>query len=92
MSIDPDELVEDDPFCPAIIGPGVHNFQPLIDIMAGKTILYCTQCGDTLEVYSLPAGSNPFAQPAASSPSVQPAPSNPFGPGGPLFPSGNAAP
>ena len=85
MSIDPDELIEDDPFCPAIIGPGVHNYQPLIDILAGKTILYCTQCGDTLEVYSLPAGTNPFAQPATGT-APQPAPS--VSPLKSLFPNG----
>jgi hypothetical protein len=92
VAIDPDLVDDDDPFCPAVIGPGIHNYQPFIDILAGKTILYCTQCGDTLEVYTLPAGANPFTQPSASSAQAPSAPAPGANPLSNLFPLGNTVP
>jgi hypothetical protein len=86
-------LDPDDPFCEAILGPAPHAYAPFTDLIGGKSWLYCTQCGDTLEVSSLPAGTSLLpAQGTPTQPSG-PQPSAPSGLPVGLFPrSGGANP
>jgi hypothetical protein len=68
----PPQSVDDDPFCPAQLGPAPHNYVYQADIFTGKTLLYCVQCGDVLEIGTFTPITNPLGVPTqpANAPSA----------------------
>lgn len=75
--LDPDAIGDtEDPYCEAMPGLAPHNYQPIIDVIAGTGIyMYCTQCGDWYRI----DGSEVQQQAPTQAPAPAPTTSRPTG-------------
>lgn len=67
---------DDWPHCESANGIAPHFYEFTIDLVAGKSILYCKQCGDVIEVAqaSVPGAAPTQPANAPNAPAQKPSP------------------